>query len=321
MKKTLNQHLQMLVNIRKHELFAPIISAIALFSASSILSPNFITLYNQKILLVQASPLALLALGESMIIVMGSIDLSPGSVTALSGLVSAMLIKYYSIAPPIGILLGILTGSLIGAINGLLVVKAKIFSFVATLASLVACRGLVFILTGGKSITGLIEFRFLSREVTGLQVMVWIAIFLAVVHYITLRRMSIGLMMYAIGGNEEAARYSAINADGIKFLAFTLAGTYYGLAGQFMNARLEMAYTWTGWGYELDAIASCVLGGISLVGGSGNPLGPFIGSYLLTIVANIFVLLGVDPYWQWVVKGIILVGAATTITRGLRYVK
>ncbi|MCD6301242.1 MAG: ABC transporter permease [Staphylothermus sp.] len=307
--------------ISVYEEIKPLIAVIGLFIASAILSPHFLTPYNQRILLLQTAPLAMLALGESMIILMGSIDLSPGSVMALSGTVAAIIFINYQQSLSIAILAGLATGALVGFINGLLVTKAKIPSFVATLAALVGGRGMVLILTGGQPIVGLTSFRVFTDEIIGVPAMVWIFILFTIINILLLKRTSLGLKVYAIGGNEEAARYSGINADTIKLAIFTLAGTYYAIGGLMMNARLEVAYPWTGWGYELDAIASSVLGGIQLTGGAGSPLGPALGAYVLTLITNILILLGVNPYVQWVVKGAVLAIAATALTRGLKYVK
>lgn len=304
------------------ELQAPLIALIFLIIASSIISREFLTPYNQEILLLQMTPLAMLALGEAIIILMGSIDLSPGSAMALAGTISALSLKAWGFSFEQSILAGILTGMLIGLINGLLVTKARIPSFVATLSMLVAGRGLVLVITGGQSITGLSSYKqlFLS-EFAGISIMTYIMILTLIAFYILLRRTSFGLMVYAIGGNEDAFRISGLNADLVKLTSFIIAGLLYGVAGMMMNARLEVAYPWTGWGYELDAIASCVLGGILLTGGVGNPIGPIIGAYILTLITNILILLGVDPYYQWVVKGVILALAASALTRGLRYAK
>lgn len=304
-----------------YEEVKPLIALIGLFIASSILSPHFLSTYNQRILLLQTAPLAMLALGESMIILMGSIDLSPGSTMALAGTVAAIIHIVYGQPLEIAILGGMATGAMVGFINGILVTKAKIPSFVATLAALVAGRGAVLILTGGQPITGLTSFRVFTSPIIGIPLMVWIFVFFTIVNIVLLKRTSLGLKVYSIGGNEEAARYSGINADLVKLTIFTLAGFYYSIAGLMMNARLEVAYPWTGWGYELDAIASSVLGGIQLTGGVGSPLGPALGAYILTLITNILILLGVNPYVQWVVKGAVLAIAATALTRGLRYVK
>lgn len=304
-----------------YEEIKPLIALIGLFIASALLSPYFLTPYNQRILLLQTAPLAMLALGESMIILMGSIDLSPGSTMALAGTIAALVNIFYGQSLLTSILAGMATGVAVGFINGLLVTKAKIPSFVATLATLVAGRGMVLILTGGQPIVGLTSFRIFTEDIIGLPTMVWLFIVFTVINVFLLRRTSLGLKVYSIGGNEEATRYSGINADLVKLIIFTLAGFYYSIAGLMMNARLEVAYPWTGWGYELDAIASSVLGGIQLTGGVGSPIGPSIGAYILTLITNILILMGVSPYVQWVVKGAVLAVAATALTRGLKYVK
>lgn len=305
----------------RYELGGPLVALMALITASSILSPRFLEPYNQRILLLQTAPLALLGLGESMVILMGSIDLSPGSTMALAGTISAMTFTRFGHPLSVSILVGVLVGLAIGLVNGLLVTKAKIPSFVATLASLVAGRGMVLVLTEGQPIVGLSQYRVITEEVVGLPTMVWLFIAFGVLNYFLLKRTSVGLVTYAIGGNEEAVRYSGVRVDAVKLFNFILAGGYYAVAGLMMNARLEVAYPWTGWGYELDAIASCVLGGITLSGGVGSPLGPVVGAYMLTLLTNILILLGVNPYFQWVVKGFILVAAAAALTRGVRYVK
>ncbi|MCY0867881.1 MAG: ABC transporter permease [Desulfurococcus sp.] len=307
--------------ISTYEEVKPLIALISLYITSAILSIHFLSPYNQRILLLQTAPLAMLALGESMVIIMGSIDLSPGSTMALSGTVAALIYVNYQQPLEIAFLAGLAVGALVGLINGILVTKAKIPSFVATLAALVAGRGVVLILSGGQPIVGLSSFNILTRDIAGISVMVWIFVMFTLVNVLLLRRTSLGLKIYAIGGNEDAARYSGINADLVKLVVFTLAGVYYAIAGLMMNARLEVAYPWTGWGYELDAIASSVLGGIQLTGGVGSPLGPTLGAYMLTLITNILILLGVNPYIQWVVKGAVLAVAATALTRGLRYVK
>ena len=299
----------------------PLIALITLFAGSSIISPHFLTWYNQRILLLQMAPLAMLALGETAIILMGSIDLSPGSVMALSGTVAAIALIYWHMPVGVAAIIGMLTGAICGLINGLLITKAKIPSFVATLAILVAGRGMVLIITGGMPVVGLKPFTFLTSDIAFLPSMVWIAVLATILLYFLMKMTKIGREVYAIGGNEDAARYSGVNADLTKIIIFTMAGILYAISGLMMNARLEVAYPWTGWGYELDAIAAAVLGGVQLTGGVGSTLGSVMGAYILTLITNILILLGVNPYYQWVVKGAILAIAATVLTRGLRYVK
>jgi ribose transport system permease protein len=306
-----------------HELAGPLVSMILLFVASSMLSPRFLTLGNQVVIFLMYLPIVLLALGESLIILMGSIDLSPGSIMGLVAIVTAYINVYVKIQLSTAIIIGIAIGILCGLLNGILVTKAKLPSFVVTLAMLLAGRGLIFIITGGYSITGgeLPHLGVLVRQYFMLPLMAWIFFPLIPIYYFILRRTSLGLYIYAIGGNEEAVRASGVNADLIKVLTFSLAGLFYAISGIFVLGQLQSAYGYIGYGYELNAIASCVLGGISLAGGSGSPFSPFVGGYILTLIQNVLILLGVNPYYQWVVTGIVLVAAGAALTRGVRFSK
>lgn len=306
-----------------HELAGPLTALVILFIASSALSPHFLTFHNQIVLLLMYVPLATLALGEALIILMGSIDLSPGSVMGLVAVGTAYLIVYMKTPVHYALVFGILMGLLCGFLNGVLVTKAKLPSFVTTLSMLLAARGVIFIVTGGYSITGgeLPRLGVLVRSFYSLPLLVWIFIALIPVYYFLLKRTTVGLYIYAIGGNEEAVRVSGVNADATKILAFSLAGLFYSISGLFVLGQLQSGYSYIGQGYELNAIASCVLGGISLAGGSGSPLGPLVGAYILTLLQNILILLGINPYYQWVLTAVVLVAAGAALTRGIRYAK
>lgn len=306
-----------------HELVGPLVALIALFIASSALSPYFLTAQNQVVLLLMYVPLAVLALGEALIILMGSIDLSPGSVMGLVTISTAYLIVYMNVPLNYAILLGLAIGTLCGFINGVLVTKAKLPSFVVTLSMLLAGRGIIFILTGGYSITGgeLPRLGVLVKPVYSLPLLTWIFVAIIPLYYVLLRRTTIGLYIYGIGGNEEAIRVSGVNADLIKIVAFSIAGFLYAVSGIFVLGQLQSAYAYIGQGYELNAIASCVLGGISLAGGAGSPFSPLIGAYILTLIQNILVLLGVNPYYHWVITAVVLVAAGAALTRGIKFAK
>ncbi|MEM1683437.1 MAG: ABC transporter permease [Desulfurococcaceae archaeon] len=309
--------------IYTHELAGPLTALVILFIVSSILSPHFLTFHNQIVLLLMYVPLATLALGETLIILMGSIDLSPGSVMGLVAVGTAYLIVYMKMPVHYAVIFGILIGLLCGFINGVLVTKAKLPSFVTTLSMLLAARGVIFIVTGGYSITGgdLTRLGVLVRSFYSLPLLVWIFIFLTPIYYFLLKRTTIGLYIYAIGGNEEAVRVSGVNANIVKITAFTLASLFYAISGLFVLGQLQSGYSYIGQGYELNAIASCVLGGISLAGGSGSPLDPLVGAYILTLLQNILILLGINPYYQWVLTAVVLVAAGAALTRGIRYAK
>lgn len=306
-----------------YELLGPFLALIILFTASGVLSPYFFTLQNQVVLMLMYVPLALLAMGETLIILMGSIDLSPGSVMGLVTVATAYIVVYMGVPLDYAIVLGLGIGVLSGFINGVLVTKARLPSFVVTLATLLGGRGIIFILTGGYSITGgaLPSLNVLIQSFYSLPLLVWIFIAIIPPYYLLLRRTTLGLYIYGIGGNEEAVRVSGVNADIIKIIAFSLAGLFYALSGIFVLAQLQSAYAYIGQGYELNAIASCVLGGISLAGGIGSPFSPLIGAYMLTLIQNILILLGINPYYQWVITAVILVIAGAALTRGIRFAK
>jgi ribose transport system permease protein len=307
-----------------YELSRALIPLIILILVSIAMSPRyFLNPVNIKVVLMQITPLTLIATGEMLIILMGSIDLSPGSAQAATAMIAAILTRTTNNLL-LAILVAVALGTLIGVINGVLVSKLRIYSFVATLASLVIWRSFVIIVSGGKLIYGLTQYSVFTQDFgTYIPVGFVLTVFIVILIYVLLTKTVIGRYLYGIGSNEEAVRLAGVRADFVKFLAFTIAGTLYGLGGVMLIAMGGFAVDpWSARGNELNAIASCVLGGIMLTGGSGHPLGGLLGASMLTILTNILVLLGVTEIAvQQTVVGIVLIGAATALTRGLRYVK
>ncbi len=299
----------------------PLVALLGLFIVSSFASPAFLTRRNQEILLLQSAPAILLALGETLVILVGSIDLSVGSILGLSSMLAGMALGKWGYPTWLAVLICLIVGLVLGTINGLLVAYGKIPSFIATLAMLVAARGSILIISGGFPVGGLTGLRPFTSKLLGLPLMVWIAIALTFIVCIVTFKFKVGRRIYAVGGSDEAAYRFGINVKLVRFAVFVVSGLFAALAGLMIAARLEMAYTWAGWGYELDAIAAAVVGGVSFTGGVGSPVGAVMGAYLLTGITNILLLMEVDPYWQWVVKGIILCFAAIPLTKGLRFVR
>ena len=306
---------------KTHELGKPILAFILVYVFSAIVAPDrFLSLYNQRSLLLQAAPWIVMASGEAFAILMGSIDLSAGSVTALSSIISGLVLLNTG-SFTLAVLAGLGIGILAGLTNGLLITRLKIFSFVTTLAMLVGGRGLVLAISEGKTYTNLSKFSSIGGSAGGIPVPFIIALLFVILTWIILKKTTIGRYIYAIGGNEEAVRYSGIRAENVKMFAFTYAGFAYGIAGLLFNGILLAAYPWLAYGGELTAIASSVLGGIQLTGGVGSPIGPAFGAYIMTMVTNILVILGFSADLQYIVTGIILVVASAFLTRGLKYVK
>jgi ribose transport system permease protein len=300
----------------------PFSALLFLVVVSSILSPHFLSPTNIRNILAQVSVIAVLSAGETYVILTGGIDLSPGAVLAFSGVVAAGFMKWWGVSGYLAIGIGILVGIVCGAINGLLVTKVRIPSFVATLAMMAVARGGALIWSGGVPISLFPpEFRSIATYFGPFSGLTFIMLAVYVGGQLVLSRTRIGRYIYAIGGNEDAVRYSGVKADLVKLYAFTFSGFCAGLGGVMAAARLDSAYPIAGEGYELDAIASSVLGGVSFVGGIGSLTGTFMGALIMTILGNVLNLLRVPPFYQYVARGAVLAIAAISLSRGVRYAK
>ncbi|MFP4344828.1 MAG: ABC transporter permease [Anaerolineales bacterium] len=280
----------------------------------SLYTNTFLTSTNLFNILRAFSWIAISAFGQTMVIVTGGIDLSVGSVMALSGLASAMLLVR-GVNVPLAILGGLLTGSLVGAFNGLMITKGKLPPFIATLGTLLMARGLTNGLTGGWPVRGLPNaFRFLGQydvPMITLEVpmpLLFMLLF-AGLTAVFLERSIWGYRIYALGGNEEATALSGINTRGVKMLVYILSGFLTAVGGILMTARLGVAAPTAAQGYELDVIAAVVVGGTSLSGGSGTILGTLIGAAIMQVLRNGLVLTGVSAYWLQAVQGLVIVTA------------
>lgn len=302
----------------------PFIAFLAIFLAAGALSPYyFFTPYNQSALALSASTYILLGAGEMLVILLGSIDLSASYLYVLSVMLSGYLYAYvfHSLIPSIIITLIIIM--IFGVANGLLVAKAKIYSFVATLGTGFIAYGLALVITKGASIYPLPAFTVFALKVaTYIPIPFIISIIVLILLYILLRYSIIGRYVYAIGSNEEASYYAGINVDMTKILMFAIAAILYGLAGIITVGILNSATPEVASGtLLLYAIAASVLGGIELTGGVGSPWGPLFGGYIISIVIDLMVLLGINVYMQYVVTGIVLLLAVISLSRGKRFVK
>ncbi len=250
--------------------------------------------------------------GECIVIITAGIDLSVGSVMAFSGLTSAMLLAAGT-AVPLAVLAGLAAGALIGLLNGLMITKAKLPPFIATLGMLLMIRGLCYGLTGGwpvtnlpRSFIGLGQYDLPVGDVgvpTPLMVMAAIAVIMS----LFLSRTVWGYRIYAVGGNENASALSGINTHRIKILVYTLCSFLTAVGGILMTARLGVAAPTAAQGYELDVIAAAVVGGTSLSGGEGTILGVVIGAAIMQVLRTGLVLMGVSAYWLQAVQGLVIV--------------
>jgi ribose transport system permease protein len=302
------------------QLFArggPLVGLIVLAVVMAVLSPTFLTFRNIFNVGTQVAVIAIIALGSTFVIVSGGIDLSVGSVLALAGIVFGWTSAKAGLPLPVALLLGIGVGALAGFVNGNLVNFAKIPPFIATLAMLSAARGLALVISGGIPISKIpSSLQTLGNGdlfgVIPLPVVLMVAMWVLAAW--VLRYTYAGRCMYAIGGNEEAARLSGINVVGQKLLIYTLSGLFAAIAGILLTARLASAQPQAGVGFELDAIAAVVIGGASLSGGVGSATGTIVGAFILGVLRNGLNLLNVSAFWQQVVIGAVIVLAVMTDT-------
>ncbi|MFJ7470837.1 ABC transporter permease [Peribacillus frigoritolerans] len=289
--------------------FGPLLALVLLFIVITVLNPSFMEPNNILNLLRQTSINALIAFGMTFIILTGGIDLSVGSILALSSaLMAGMMVS--GLDPILAILVGILLGAIMGVINGILVSKGKLAPFIVTLATMTIFRGLTLVYTDGKPITGIgdsVMFQMLGRGYfLGVPVPAVVMIIAFLILWFLLHKTSFGRKTYAIGGNERASRISGIKVDRVKVAIYGLAGTMAAIAGAILTSRLNSAQPTAGQSYEMDAIAAVVLGGTSLSGGKGRLFGTLVGVLIIGTLNNGMNLLGVSSFYQQVVKGAVI---------------
>ena len=292
---------------------------IIIFIFFSIASPYFLTFSNVVGILIATAVNGLLALGVTFIIISGGIDLSVGTVMTLCSVMSAVMVKNLGLPVPVGIIVGVLTGGIAGFVNGIMISKLKLPPFIATLGMLNVARGLSLVITDLSPIYFPFETGFnniamgsvLGTIIPGFEIpnAVLIMFGAAVVAGLILTKTVIGRYCFALGSNEEAARLSGVNIVFWKTAIYTLGGLFVGIAGIIIAARLNSAQPALGQGYELDAIAAAVIGGISMSGGEGTMVGTIIGAFIISTLTNGLRIMSVPQEWQIVVTGLIIISA------------
>lgn len=291
------------------------VALLLLGTVMALLSPVFLSTQNLLNIGVQAAVVAILAFGQTFVIVSAGIDLSVGSVAALSSIVTAYMATTSGVNPILAIILGVVTGMACGLVSGVLVAYGKLPAFIATLAMLSMARGLALVISDGVPIAQPEAVAWLGRTIGGwLPVPVLVMIALGLLAGFILNRTYSGRAMYAIGGNEEAARLSGINVTRQQLIIYGLAGVYSAIAGLVLAGRLASGQPQAASGYELDAIAAVVIGGASLAGGSGRAFGTFVGALVLAVIRNGLNLLNVSSFWQQVVIGAVIALAVLSDT-------
>jgi ribose transport system permease protein len=296
--------------LKESIILPPLIGLVVLLVLVSFLSPHFMTFSNIVNIFRQVSIVAIISVGMTYVIITGGIDLSVGSVAALSGVITGIFLKNLGAGTFLSIFMGILGGFLCGLFNGYLITsKIRMPPFIATLAMMSIARGLALLMTLGRPIFNLPQsFSFLGGA-SILEIPVPIVIMMAVyvIAHINLTHMKSGLYYYAIGGKEEAARVSGIKTDAVKMKAYLISGVCSGIAGVVLASRVMVSEPIAGFLYELEAIAAVIIGGANLFGGEGVIFGTLIGAAIMGILRNGLNLLNVSTYLQQVVIGFVIV--------------
>ena len=271
-------------------------------------SGSFFTRQNIFNVLRQISTNLFLACGMTMVIILGGIDLSVGSIIALSGCISAGCVARYNLPLPIALLMGLLVGLLVGMFNGAVISKTTIPAFIVTLATMNIAKGLAYVYTGGSPVRVVTkEWQFLGAGYVGIfPTPVVILVIVLIITAIIMNKTKMGRHMYAVGGNQQAAEFSGIKVEKVKFFVHAFSGLMAGLAGIVLASRMYSGQPTAGDGAEMDAIAAVVVGGTSMAGGSGNIGGTIIGGLIIGVLNNGLNLLNVNSFWQYVVKGVVI---------------
>lgn len=287
----------------------PLIGLFLLVIVITVLNPSFLSVNNLLNVLRQVSISALIAFGMTFVILTGGIDLSVGSTLALTGAVAASLLAGGT-DPFIAMGLALILGLVLGAVNGVIITKGKVAPFIATLATMTIYRGLTLVYTEGRPVSGLgdsLAFQLFGKGYFfGIPVPVITMVVSFAILYFILHKTTFGRRVYAVGGNEEAAKLSGISPDRVKIAVYAITGFLAAMSALILTSRLNSAQPTAGESYELDAIAAVVLGGTSLTGGKGWIFGTLVGALIIGVLNNGMNLIGVSSFFQQVVKGVVI---------------
>lgn len=313
MKTTSGSYQSLIKKITSSIPFSIFVVMIVLCLALSIVNPTFISINNLQSVTRAFSYIAIMAIGELFVILTGGIDLSIGSMVGLGGLLSAFLIVNIQLPVWIAVLASIFACTIFGAINGVLITRIKLPPFIATLGIMSIARSVCYIITKGYPILRLPEkFLYIGQGYIGpIPFPVILMVIVGVGASVFLNKTVTGRRIFALGGNEEATRFSGINTNQLKMLVYTLSATLSGFAGVILTSRMGSAQSSVGISYELDGIAAVIIGGTSMSGGEGSVIGTIIGAAIMGIIKNALVLLQVDPYWQQLIIGMVIILAVS----------
>ncbi len=309
--------LQRIIRARETLLLGAILVLIALISTRF---PGFIAPSNLARVFNDTSPLILLAIGQMIVILTRCIDLSVAANLALTGMVVAMVnLSFPGLPVALIVVLAIALGTAMGMVNGLLVWKLAIPPIVVTLGTMTIFRGIIFLISDGKWVNShemSAAFKAFPRaEFLGLPMLSWTAIAAVLLFTVVMTRTTFGRAAYAVGGNPHAATYTGIDVGRTQFWAFTISGALAGLTGYLWVSRYAVAYVDIAGGFELDVVAACVIGGISIAGGIGTIGGALLGALFLGVIKNALPVINISPFWQLAISGAAIIIAVAVNAR------
>lgn len=318
-------HVSALLVILKLRTFIALIAVTVFFA---VMAPNFVSVANAVIISKHVAINAILAIGMTYVILTGGIDLSVGSIVGLTGMVAGGLIAHGLWIEPLGVivyfnvfevvLIALAVGTAIGAINGLLITKLGVAPFIATLGTLYVARGIALLLSGGATFPNLVGKPELGNQgfpiigsgtLFGIPFSVLILVVLAVIAAYVAQRTPFGRRVYAVGGNERAAALSGVRVDRVKIAVYMISGFCAAVTGLIVSSQLVASHPASGETFELNAIAAAVLGGTSLSGGYGRIGGTIVGAFVIGVLSDGLVMMGVSEFWQMVIKGLVIIAA------------
>ena len=288
------------------------LATLGMAAVFTIMNPAFVKWNNILTVFQQMVLNGVLAVGIMFAIITGGIDLSIGCTYAITGICVAWC-TVHGVNPLIAILIGLVIGAVLGAFNGFLVTGLKLQPFIATLGTMSLYRGIAYVVTGGIPVTSVPDsYRniFNGKMFAGVRFYVLVMIIIFIIAYIILSKTRTGAYLYAVGGNEEAAKLSGVNVVKTKYIAYIVCGACAAIAGMIMLASLGSAEATAGTGYETNAIAAAAIGGTRMAGGRGSALGTFIGALMLAVLKVGMVVINVDSFWQYIVTGLIIIIAS-----------
>lgn len=293
---------------------------LALLVAVTVAFPGFAAPRSLAGVLDDTSILIMLALGQMLVIVVRGIDLSVAANLALCGMLAALFNRAFPEAGVVPVLLlTLLAGGMLGAINGLLVWKLRLPPIVVTLGTMSVYRGVIYLLSHGAWVNenemSRAFLEFTRQQILGLSTLAWLAVILAAAFMLALRYSRTARNLYAAGGNPEAAAYSGVDAGRMQFLAFVVSGAIAGICGYLWVARFAVAYTDIALGFELQVIAACLIGGVAIAGGAGSALGVVMGCLFLGIIRSSLPLVGISAFWQMFINGVVILVAVLLSAR------